>query len=68
MIDIQRFHEVRRLWHDRFVHALQAHLYGAGLDAGPVENIPEAHPGPKGIAHGTVGPLGAGDAGLKEAA
>src|SRR6202000_2775008 len=62
MIDGHRFQEFRRAIQRRLVQAAEADLYRAGLYAGAVEHILEAHAAPQRVAHRTVRPLRAGDA------
>ena len=46
MIDVERLHEVGRVRHDRLVHAVEAHLHGAGLHSRAIEHVLQANPGP----------------------
>jgi hypothetical protein len=57
MVDIQRFHEVRRIGYHWLVESVETNLDGAGLDAGAVEDVPEPHSRPSGVTHRAVSPL-----------
>ena len=68
MVYRERFREVRGAIDDRLVKAVEAHRDRAGLDAGQVEDTPQAYAQPLGVAHGAVRPLGAGNPGLEQTA
>src|SRR5437899_9278598 len=65
MIDAERLHEVRCIWEDRLVHAVEANLDGAGFDACAVEHVLQADSGPTRVSHGAVRPLSTGHTGLE---
>src|SRR4030081_691121 len=57
MIDVERFHEVRRIRQDGIVHAFETNLHRTRLHAGVVEHDLQANAGPARVSHGAVRPL-----------
>ena len=68
VIDVERLHKVRAAVDRWLVHAVEADLHRALLDAGLFQHALERHTGPLGVAHGTVAELAAVGARLEEAA
>jgi hypothetical protein len=68
VIDVQRLHEIRRVGHNRLVHAIEPHLYGPRLHARAVQHILEPDADPASVTHSPVRPFAACDTGLEEAA